>query len=98
LRPPATLPWVLHGRIEETSVSKVSRRSQNGELVECLDLDPYMVGKVAVALVFPASDATVRLFVDHAPPIDDSLNLLRRVPNVHLLRFVEPQDLHISPE
>jgi hypothetical protein len=64
--------------------------------VKAVDLDPYMIGDVAVAMIFPASDDTMRLFSEASRPVDDNLNLLRRIPNVHMIRFVEPANIHVQ--
>jgi hypothetical protein len=96
LRPPEKISWMLQGTSHDTSLPVVSRLSSNRVPVKAVDLDPYMIGDVAVAMIFPASDDTMRLFSEASRPVDDNLNLLRRIPNVHMIRFVEPANIHVQ--
>jgi len=60
-----------------------------------VDLDPWNVGKVAAAMVFPADDSTDALFAQ-GPPTRDNLNLLRGYTNMKKLRWVRPDNIRVS--
>ena len=95
LRPRKKLEWFIGGSWRDTNLKIISRFTSNSRGIDVIDMDPIMLGNVAAAMVFPASEATLKIF-RMAPPIDDNLNLLRNVANPHLIRFIEPLNIHFE--
>jgi len=94
LKPPDKVKWFWGGRHHDAEIAVVRRRSANGEVLDVVDMDPLLPFETTAALVFPATEDSRKLF-QMAPEITDRLHLLRRVPNAHLLRFIEPHNLNV---
>ena len=94
LRPPASITFPNGRWRHEESLPLVMRKTSDGTNIEVVDLDPVLPWNVTAAMVFPANEATARLFRG-TRTTKDNLRQLRFYTNFSRVRWVRPENLKI---
>ncbi|MEW8492464.1 MAG: hypothetical protein AB2604_01560 [Candidatus Thiodiazotropha taylori] len=95
LEPPQRIQWPHGRRIRTTDIPVITRRSNNGQNLKAVDLDPVIpIADTAAVPVFPVDNFTDRLFRT-AAATQDNLRQLRFYLNINRVRWVRPNNIWV---
>ncbi|WP_082111416.1 DUF4157 domain-containing protein [Grimontia sp. AD028] len=98
LRVPDILHFMNGSERVEVDIPIAFRSAEQGGAIRVVQLDPSIPGyDVTAALVFPADNATERLF-SQAPATRDNLRQLRGYTNIRKARWVRPENIRLINE